>query len=132
MDLSKVDWKSNGQLAVGKGAAVQEFMATVGAYKLEIGIAPWGEGRLSVNGHEIAHLKDAKDRRQAFSELKKIAEHYLETKSAPFENPGSSSKLPVVKARLLEGKKGLIFGIANVQSVACAAAHAFRACGAEL
>ena len=85
MTLSKVDWKSNGQLAVGKGATVQEFMATVGAHKLAIGVAPWGEGRLSVNGHEIAHLKDAKDRRQAFSELKKIAEHYLETKSAPFE-----------------------------------------------
>jgi enoyl-[acyl-carrier protein] reductase I len=132
MTLSKVDWKANGQLAVGKGATVQEFMATVGAHKLAIGVAPWGEGRLSVNGHEIAHLKDAKDRRQAFSELKKIAEHYLETKSAPFENPGSSSKLPVVKARLLEGKKGLIVGIANDQSIAWGCAKAFRALGAEL
>src|SRR6266480_7966741 len=132
MTLSKVDWKSNGQLAVGKGAAVQEFMATVGADKLAIDVAPWGEGRLSVNGHEIAHLKDAKDRRQAVSELKKIAEHYLETKSAPFENPGSSSKLPVVKARLLEGKKGLIVGIANDQSIAWGCAKAFRALGADL
>jgi enoyl-[acyl-carrier protein] reductase I len=132
MTLSKVDWKSNGQLAVGKGATVQEFMATVGADKLAIGVAPWGEGRLSVNGHEIAHLKDVKDRRQAFSELKKIAERYLETKSAPFDNPGSSSKLPIVKARLLEGKKGLIVGIANDQSIAWGCAKAFRALGAEL
>jgi enoyl-[acyl-carrier protein] reductase I len=63
MSLSKVDWKSNGQLAAGKGATVQEFMAIVGADKLAIDVAPWGEGRLRVNGREIAHVKDAKDRR---------------------------------------------------------------------
>lgn len=59
--MSKVDWKSNGDLAVGKGATVQEFMAIVGADKLAINVAPWGEGRLRVNGQEIAHLNDAKD-----------------------------------------------------------------------
>src|SRR5215469_3072284 len=132
MGMSKVDWKSNGALAVGKGATVQEFMASVGADKLAIDVAPWGEGRLRVNGHEIAHLKDAKDRRQAFRELKKIAEHYLQTKAAPFEKPGNSMKLPAVKARLLEGKKGLIVGIANDQSIAWGCAKAFRALGAEL
>ena len=63
MSLSKVDWKSNGQLAAGKGATVQECMAIVGADKLAIDVAPWGEGRLRVNGREIAHVKDAKDRR---------------------------------------------------------------------
>src|SRR5262252_7945763 len=132
MGMSKVDWKSNGALAVGKGATVQEFMASVGADKLAIDVAPWGEGRLRVNGHEIAHLKDAKDRRQAFRELKKIAEHYLQTKAAPFEKPGNSMKLPAVKARLLEGKKGLIVGIANDQSIAWGCAKAFRALGAEI
>ncbi len=71
MSMSKVDRKSNGDLAVGKGATVQEFMAIVGADKLAIDVAPWGEGRLRVNGEEIAHLKDAKDRRQAFRELKR-------------------------------------------------------------
>src|SRR6516162_1743544 len=133
MSVSKVDWKSNGALAVGKGATVQEFLASVGADKLVIDVAPWGEGRLRVNEQEIAHLKDAKDRRQAFRELKKIAEHYLQTKAAPFEKSGENSvKFPVVKAKLLEGKKGLIVGIANDQSIAWGCAKAFRALGAEL
>jgi enoyl-[acyl-carrier protein] reductase I len=61
--VSRVEWKSNGHLVVGKGATVQEFMAVVGADKLAIDVAPWGEGRLKVNGHEIAHVQDAKDRR---------------------------------------------------------------------
>src|SRR5215471_9207350 len=130
--VSRVEWKSNGHLAVGKGATVQEFMAVVGADKLAIDVAPWGEGRLKVNGNEIAHVQDAKDRRQAFRELQKIAEHYLQTKAAPFDKPGSSAKLPAVKAKLLEGKRGLIVGIANDQSIAWGCAKAFRALGAEL
>ena len=40
--------------------------------------------------------------------------------------------IPVVKAKLLEGKKGLIVGIANDQSIAWGCAKAFRALGAEL
>jgi len=40
--------------------------------------------------------------------------------------------LPVVKAKLLEGKRGLIVGIANDQSIAWGCARAFRAFGAEL
>src|SRR5262245_54017498 len=40
--------------------------------------------------------------------------------------------LPSVKAKLLEGKKGLIVGIANDQSIAWGCAKAFRAFGAEL
>jgi enoyl-[acyl-carrier protein] reductase I len=40
--------------------------------------------------------------------------------------------LPVVKAKLLEGKKGLIVGIANEHSIAWGCAKAFRALGAEL
>jgi enoyl-[acyl-carrier protein] reductase I len=40
--------------------------------------------------------------------------------------------LPDVKARLLEGKKGLIVGIANDQSIAWGCARAFRAFGAEV
>ena len=40
--------------------------------------------------------------------------------------------LPTVKAKLLEGKKGLIVGIANDQSIAWGCAKAFRALGAEL
>src|SRR5215813_15059636 len=40
--------------------------------------------------------------------------------------------IPVVKAKLLEGKKGLVVGIANEQSIAWGCAKAFRALGAEL
>jgi enoyl-[acyl-carrier protein] reductase I len=40
--------------------------------------------------------------------------------------------LPAVKAKLLEGKKGLVVGIANENSIAWGCAKAFRALGAEL
>src|SRR5262245_66315635 len=40
--------------------------------------------------------------------------------------------IPAVKAKLLEGKQGLIVGIANDQSIAWGCAKAFRALGAEL
>src|SRR5258705_13942540 len=42
------------------------------------------------------------------------------------------SMLPPVKAKLLEGKKGLIVGIANENSIAWGCARAFRAFGAEV
>jgi enoyl-[acyl-carrier protein] reductase I len=41
-------------------------------------------------------------------------------------------RIPVAKAPLLEGKRGLIVGIANDQSIAWGCAKAFRAFGAEL
>src|SRR5690349_6861231 len=71
------DWKANEQLAAGKGATVQEFVATVGDARLVIDVAPWGEGHLWVNEREIAHISDAADRRQAFRRLKDIADRYL-------------------------------------------------------
>jgi enoyl-[acyl-carrier protein] reductase I len=40
--------------------------------------------------------------------------------------------LPIAKAKLLEGKRGLIVGIANENSIAWGCAKAFRAFGAEL
>jgi enoyl-[acyl-carrier protein] reductase I len=40
--------------------------------------------------------------------------------------------IPVAEAPLLEGKKGLIVGIANERSIAWGCAKAFRALGAEL
>jgi enoyl-[acyl-carrier protein] reductase I len=40
--------------------------------------------------------------------------------------------IPIAKAPLLEGKKGLIVGIANDQSIAWGCAKAFRALGAEV
>ncbi len=77
MTRTRVDWKTNENLAVGKGAP------------------------------------------------KKIADRYLE--SQPI-----NAAVPRVKAKLLEGKKGLIVGIANENSIAWGCARAFRALGAEL
>jgi len=44
----------------------------------------------------------------------------------------AKTRIPAVKAKLLEGKRGLIAGIANDQSIAWGCAKAFRAFGAEL
>jgi enoyl-[acyl-carrier protein] reductase I len=51
----------------------------------------------------------------------------VETKS-----PEAKPKIPVAKAKLLEGYRGLIVGIANEQSIAWGCAKAFRALGAEV
>ena len=40
MSPSKPDWKTNDKLATGKGATVQEFVATVGDDKLQIDVGP--------------------------------------------------------------------------------------------
>ena len=48
----------------------------------------------------------------------------------PVKNAAPS--LPSVKAKLLEGKKGLVVGIANDQSIAWGCARAFRAFGADV
>jgi enoyl-[acyl-carrier protein] reductase I len=125
MCATKADWKTNEKLGMGKGATVQEFTASAGGAKFEIDVAPWGEGHLKINGREVAHINDAKDRRQAFQELKKIADRYMEGKPI-------NSALPAVKAKLLDGKKGLIVGIANENSIAWGCAKAFRAFGAEV
>ncbi len=125
MAAAKPDWKASEGLAVGKGATVQEFVANAGSDKFEIDVAPWGEGHLKVNGREIAHVTDAKDRRQAFRELKKAADRYM-------EGQPMKAVIPQVKAKLLEGKKGLIVGIANENSIAWGCAKAFRAFGADV
>jgi enoyl-[acyl-carrier protein] reductase I len=44
MTANKPEWKTNENLAVGKGATVQEFFTTVGGDKLQIDVAPRGEG----------------------------------------------------------------------------------------
>ena len=127
MPLAKAKWEANDSLPAGKGATVQQFLATLGADAFEINVAPWGEGNLKVNGREVAQVKDAKDRQQAFRHLKQAAERYVREQAN-----GATRKLPAVKAKLLEGKKGLIVGIANDQSIAWGCAKAFRALGAEL
>jgi enoyl-[acyl-carrier protein] reductase I len=61
------DWKAKEGLAAGKGATVQEFVATVGYKRLEIDVAPWGEGHLKVNRRKIAHVNDAKTGAKPFA-----------------------------------------------------------------
>jgi enoyl-[acyl-carrier protein] reductase I len=52
--------------------------------------------------------------------------------SLKVESKEKSPVIPPVKAKLLEGKRGLIVGIANENSIAWGCAKAFRAFGAEL
>ena len=102
MPSRKLSWKSKDGLAVGKGATIQEFIATAGDRCFEIDVSPWGEGRLKVNGSEIVRINDAKDRRQAFRNLAERAERFRQE-----PNPeGDRTALPSVKAKLLEGKRG--------------------------
>lgn len=132
MASANLNWKVNEKLAAGKGATVQEFFASSGSDSLEISVAPWGEGQLRVNGREIAHVDYAKDRRQAFRELDLIAGRYLSGDFVTVEKERRPSMIPPVRAKLLEGKKGLIVGIANENSIAWGCAKAFRALGSEL
>jgi enoyl-[acyl-carrier protein] reductase I len=48
------------------------------------------------------------------------------------ESKSGAPVLPTAKAKLLDGKKGLVVGIANDQSIAWGCAKAFRALGAEV
>ncbi len=76
-------WKPNEDLPLGKGSTIQQFIATVGADRLEIDVAPWGEGTLKVNGVQVAQVRDKKNRREAFRALKTAAERYLRLRPAP-------------------------------------------------
>jgi enoyl-[acyl-carrier protein] reductase I len=52
MPSTKLTWKTNVDLAAGKGATVQEFVATAGVHELKIDVAPWGEGHLKIDGRK--------------------------------------------------------------------------------
>ena len=132
MPLRSTDWEPNKEMPVGKGATVQQFFTVLGKDRFEINVAPWGEGQLKVNGQEVARTVEAKDRRQAFATLKKAAERYARGEPLDMSTNGKARLIPTVKAKLLEGKKGLVVGIANEQSIAWGCAAAFRAFGADL
>jgi enoyl-[acyl-carrier protein] reductase I len=132
MQQRKADWAPNKDLPGGKGATIQQFLATAGKDQFEINVAPWGEGQLTVNGREIARTAEAKDRREAFASLKQAAERYIRGDPVDLTGNGTIRLIPAVKAKLLEGKKGLVVGIANERSIAWGCAAAFRAFGADL
>jgi hypothetical protein len=52
-------WTANEDLPAGKGATVQEFVAVVGDSRYVIDVAPWGEGRFTVDSREIARVDTA-------------------------------------------------------------------------
>src|SRR3954453_20864319 len=108
MPLRIVNWEPNRDMPVGKGSTVQQFFATLGKDRFEISVAPWGEGQLTVNGREIARTAEAKDRRQAFNSLKLAAERYIRGEPVDLTGNGKLKILPAVKAKLLQGKKGLV------------------------
>ena len=83
MPLKKVAWKTNRDLAAGKGSTTQQFTASLGDDRLEINVAAWGEGDLKVNGVEIARVENRKSRHQAFLDLKKIAEQHFGAQARP-------------------------------------------------
>ena len=132
MPLQSATWEPDKQMPVGKGATVEQFFTTFGDDRFEISVAPWGEGQLRVNGKEIARTAEAKDRRQAFAALKQAAERYARGEPLGQPKNGKARLIPAVKAKLLEGKKGLVVGIANEHSIAWGCAAAFRAFGADL
>ena len=90
MRTRKANWEPNKNIRMGKGATFQQFVATVGVDKLEIDVAPWGEGHLRVNGREIAQVKDRKDRREAFRDLKQVAERYLQGQALERQQKGDA------------------------------------------
>ncbi|HZA94399.1 MAG TPA: enoyl-ACP reductase FabI [Gemmatimonadales bacterium] len=130
-DQRTITWTTNDQFPAGK-ATVQEFVALVGDSRYIIDAAPWGEGRFIVDGREVARVDAAKDSRQAFNELSHLAERYLKGERIKVELPKRSPLIPAAKAKLLEGKRGLIVGIANDSSIAWGCARAFRALGTDL
>jgi enoyl-[acyl-carrier protein] reductase I len=123
-----LDWRASEHQAAGKGATIQAFIAALGSDRFEIDVAPWGEGHLRLNGQEIGHVSHGKNRREAFRDLKIMADRYLQERAAG----GTKPAVPTAKAALLAGKVGLVVGIANDQSIAWGCARAFRAFGAEL
>jgi enoyl-[acyl-carrier protein] reductase I len=78
----KPHWKAHAAVTAGQGAAIQQFVATVGSARLEIVVAPQGDGTLKVNGVQIAHIRSAHSGREALRDLKKIAARHLRRRAA--------------------------------------------------
>jgi enoyl-[acyl-carrier protein] reductase I len=58
--------------------------------------------------------------------------HHLNTQGESSMDRIAQTQIPAAKVKLLDGKRGLIVGIANENSIAWGCAKAFRAFGAEL
>jgi hypothetical protein len=77
----KPHWKAHAAPAA-QGAAIQQFVATVGNATLEIEVAAQGDGTLKVNGVQIAHVRSARSGREALRDLKRIAARHIRRRAA--------------------------------------------------
>ena len=75
---------------------------------------------------------DIADSRQSIRGALMRSNKILVKRMTKSESKARAPTLPTAKAKLLDGKKGLIVGIANDQSIAWGCAKAFRALGAEV
>lgn len=125
-------WTVNEDFPVGKGASVQEFVAVAGENRYVIDVAPWGEGRFTVDNREVARVDGSNDMQKTFRDLSILAERHLRGERIEVPTPARSPLIPAAKAKLLAGKRGLIVGIANESSIAWGCARAFRALGADI
>jgi enoyl-[acyl-carrier protein] reductase I len=78
----KPHWKPQAAAPAGEDAPVQQLVATVGSARLEIAVAPWGDGTLKVNGVQIAQIHAARSSREAVRDLKKIAARHMRKRGA--------------------------------------------------
>ena len=70
----KLTWRLNEAFPNGKGATIQQYLATDNDDQLEMDVAPWGEGHVRLNGVEIGQVRDGKDRQQVFRRLDAIGD----------------------------------------------------------
>jgi enoyl-[acyl-carrier protein] reductase I len=82
MTFTKPHWKAHAVPSAGHGAPIQQLVATVGSARLEIELAPWGDGTLKVNGVQIAQVRAARSHREALRDLKKVAARHLRKRAA--------------------------------------------------
>jgi enoyl-[acyl-carrier protein] reductase I len=82
MTPTKPHWKAYAVPPAGVGAPIQQFVATVGSARLEIELAPLGDGTLKVNGVQIAQVRAARSHREALRDLKKLAVRHLRKRAA--------------------------------------------------
>jgi len=114
MPLQTANWEPNKDLPVGKGATIQQFFTTLGKDRFEINDAP--RGRRTAEGERPGNSEDRRGEGSAPGLCQPQAgRRKIRTRRAASgtEQRRKAGLIPVVKAKLLEGKKRLVVGIAN-------------------
>ena len=115
-----------------KAGAPDSFWASIGKTRRRFPESHLGEFRRKPRaGHDRQyHRRRRPGRRGLLVHIPAPAHSLIKHKASSVNK--KASMIPAVKAKLLEGKRGLIVGIANDQSIAWGCAKAFRAFGAEI